>query len=404
MPEENSQISKPSVKRMKENRSETFITTISSYIDSDEIIELTAELIKKETVNPPGNEYLAKEVIVNSLERLKARIEVIEGEKGRTNILGYVGEGEPSVAIIAHLDVVPAGNGWKSNPFSARIRDGRIYGRGALDNKGPYAAAWAGVKAILESSLPFKGTIILGAVADEERGSRLGMEFLLKKGFSPSFAIIPDVGRIDEAVIGEKGLIWLKISSRGKAAHACNPGKGENAIYKMADFLSAIRDYRFKGDFHPLFSEPTLNLGRIEGGEAPNMVADKCEAILDIRYPLGMKSDDILTQLKNLAEEKQLKIEMERVNFSQPHIVEQNSPLVEAFCKAGKRMGMNLKLGTTGGNTIAKNLYFKGVPSITHSPAEEDLAHQANEYVKVDNLVRCAKLWAGVIYELIGDK
>jgi len=118
---------------------------ISSYINSDEIIELTAELIEKETVNPPGNEYLAKEVIVNSLERLKARIEIIEGEKGRPNILGYVGKGEPSVAIIAHLDVVPPGDGWKSNPFSARIRNGRIYGRGALDNKGPYAAAWAGV-------------------------------------------------------------------------------------------------------------------------------------------------------------------------------------------------------------------------------------------------------------------
>lgn len=380
------------------------MATISSYINSDEIIELTAELIEKETVNPPGNEYLAKEVIVSSLERLKARIEITEGEKGRPNILGYLGQGEPSVAIIAHLDVVPAGSGWKSDPFSARVRDGRIYGRGALDNKGPYAAAWAGVKAILESSLPFKGTIILGAVADEERGSRLGMEFLLKKGFSPSFAIIPDGGKIDKAVIGEKGLIWLKISSRGKAAHACNPEKGENAIYEVVDFLSAVRDYRFEGDFHPLFNEPTLNLGRIEGGEAPNMVADKCEAILDIRYPLGMKGNDIVAQLKNLAEKKRVKIEMERVNFSQPHIVEENSPLVEAFSKAGKRMGMNLRLATMGGNSIAKNLYFKGIPSITHSPAEEDLTHQANEYVKVDNLVRCAKLWAGAIYELIGDK
>ncbi len=389
---------------MKKNYSETFMTTISSYVNSDEIVELTAELIEKETVNPPGNEYLAKEVIVNSLERLKARVEITEGEKGRPNILGYFGEGEPSVAIIAHLDVVPAGSGWKSNPFSARVHEGRIYGRGALDNKGPYAAAWAGVKAILESSLPFKGTIILGAVADEERGSRLGMELLLKKGFSPSFAIIPDGGKLDELVIGEKGLIWLKISSRGKAAHACRPEKGENAIYEMVDFLSAIRNYRFKGDFHPLFNEPTLNLGGIEGGQVPNMVADKCEAILDIRYPVGMKSNDIFTQLKNLAKEKNLKIEIERVNLSQPHIVEENSPLVAAFRKTGKRMGMNLRLGTTGGNSIAKNLYFKGVPGITHSPTEEDLAHQANEYVKVENLVRCARLWAGVIYELIGDK
>ncbi len=389
---------------MKKNDSETFMDTISSYIDSNEIIELTAELVEKETINPPGNEHLAKEVIVNSLEKLGARIEVIEEKKGRPNILGYVGEGEPSVAIITHLDVVPPGSNWKSDPFLAQVRDGKIYGRGSLDNKGPYAAAWAGVKAILESSLPFSGTIILGAVADEERGSRLGMEFLLKKGFSPTFAIIPDGGKIDEAIIGEKGLIWLKVVSRGKAAHACNPGEGENAIYKMADFLTVIRDYKFKGDFHPLFSEPTLNSGKIEGGDVPNMVADKCEAILDIRYPLGVKSNDIITQLKDLAEEKQLKIEMERINLSQPHIVEEGSALVEAFCKIGKSMGMNLRLGTMGGNTIAKNLYFKGVPSITHSPAEEDLAHQANEHVKVDNLVICAKLWAGTIYELIGDK
>ena len=155
---------------------------------------------------------------------------------------------------------------------------------------------------------------------------------------------------------------------------------------------------------HPLFSEPDRKIGRIEGGEVPNMVPDQCEALLDIRYPLGMRSKDIVTQLKNLAEEKQLKVEMERINFSQPHLVEENSLLVKAFGKVGKKLGINLRLGTTGGNTIAKNLYFKGVPTITHSPAEEDLAHQANEYVEVDNLVRCAKLWAGVIYELIGDK
>jgi len=378
--------------------------TFFSYIKRDEIIALTAKLIEKKTINPPGNEYLAKEIIVKSLEDLGARIEIIEKEKGRPNILGYIGEGEPSIAIIAHLDVVPIGKGWKDNPFSAQIKDGKIYGRGSLDNKGPYAAAWAAVKAVSKSSLPFKGSIILGAVADEERGSRAGMEFLLKKGFSVSFAIIPDGGRMNEAVIGEKGLIWLKISSQGKTAHASTPEKGENAIYKLVNFLSFLSEYKFKGKFHPLFSEPTLNLGQIEGGKAPNIVPDKCEAVLDIRYPLGIKSEDILIQLKKLAEKMRLKIEIEIINLSQPHILEKDNLLIGAFRRVGRKMGLNLKLGTTGGNTIAKNLYFKGIPSIIHSPAEEDCAHQANEYVKVDNLVRCAQLWAGVIYELIGNK
>ena len=374
---------------------------ISSYVDPDEIVDLTCRLIRRKTVNPPGDEHLVKGIIVESLKELGAKIKVLEKEKGRPNVLGYIGEGKPSVAILAHMDVVPPGNGWEGDPFLPKVREGKIYGRGALDDKGPYAAAWAGVKAILNSSLPFKGSIILGAVADEERGSKVGMKFLLEEGFSPSFCIIPDGGRIDEVVTGEKGMVWIKLSTSGRSVHASTPEKGENAICKLMSFLSSLSEFKFKGDYHPSFSESTLNLGQIKGGEAPNVVPDNCEAILDIRYPLGMEKDDLISQLRQLTEEKGLDVKIEVLSYTQPHLLEEDNPLVFAFRKVGENMGLKLSFGTMGGNTVAKNLYFKGIPSVAHSPEEEPLAHQANEYVKVDNLVFCAKLWAGVIYDLI---
>ncbi|MEA3485602.1 MAG: ArgE/DapE family deacylase [Candidatus Aerophobetes bacterium] len=378
-----------------------FFKKISPYINQDEIIDLTCQLIQKKTINPPGNEHLVKEIVVESLKALGAEVKIMEKEKGRPNILGYIGEGKPSVAILAHMDVVPPGNGWEGDPFSPRLREGKIYGRGALDNKGPYAAAWAGVKAILDSSFPFKGSIILGTVADEERGSGMGMKFLLEEGFSSSFCIIPDGGRINEVIMGEKGAIRIKLSACGKLAHASTPEKGENAIYKMVSFLSLLSRFKFNGEYHSSFSGPTLNLGQIKGGIAPNVVPDECEAIVDIRYPLGMEKENLISQLRKLANKEGLEIGIEMLSYTQPHLLEEGDSLISAFRKVGENIGMKISFGTMGGNTIAKNLYFKGIPSVAHSPEEEPVAHQANEYVKVDNLILCAKLWAGVIYELI---
>lgn len=374
------------------------------YLDKKGMIDLTCELIKKKTVNPPGNEYLTKDIVISSLKEIGAKIEIIEKDKSRPNILGYIGEGEPSVAILAHMDVVPPGSGWDNDPFSPWIKEGKIYGRGAIDNKGPYAAAWAGIKAILRSGLPFKGSIILGAVADEERGSKMGVEYLLEKGFSPSFCLIPDSGGIKKVIRGEKGLLQVRFSTSGISAHGSTPEQGENAIYKMIGFLPLLKEFKFKGDYHPAFDEPTLNLGEIRGGEAPNIVPDRCEVILDIRYPLGMNKDNLVQQLKELIKNSGIEVKTEVISFNQPHLLKEDNPLISAFRKAAESMGVKINFGTAGGITVAKNLYFKGISSLSHCPAEESAAHQANEYVKIDNLLFCAQLWAEVIYRVLNKE
>ena len=383
----------------------SWVKELSSRINVDEMVKLACQLIEKKTVNPPGNECLVKDIIIRYLKKLNARVKVKEPSPGRCNILGYIGEGKPEVAIISHMDVVPPGEGWKSDPFLPKIENGRIYGRGAIDNKGPYAASWAAVKAIVSSNLPLKGTIILGAVADEERGSTYGMKYLLKEGFSPDFCIIPDGGSLNEIVIGEKGRLEIHIKTKGRSAHASQPEKGENAIYKMAEYLTHLKNLKLEGKIHPLFTPPTISVGEIKGGEAPNIVADSCLITVDIRYPLEMDEKDIILQLKSLAHRCGIQIEIESDVFSiKPHLLDEKNPLVENFKTVANSMGIKLSLGTMGGITLAKNLYFQKIPSVVHSPGIDPVAHQANEYVDIDNLVVCAKLWAGVIYKTIMDK
>ena len=377
-------------------------------ISSREIVGLTKELVKEETVNPPGNEYLTRDILLKGLRKLGAKVTVF-GSRKRPNILGEIGKGKPSIAIISHMDVVPPGEGWKSHPFRPVVRAGRLYGRGTVDNKGPYAASWAAVKAAVECGLPRKGRIILGAVSDEERGSGEGVRLLLREGFHPDFCLIPDGGKINQAVVGEKGILWIKLESRGEQAHGSIPSQGTNAIEKLSRFVLRLRNADFGNSYHPRFTKTTLNWGEVTGGDAPNIVPGKCEATLDIRYPLGLTGNDILKIIREeirgfrrKSPEADIRIK-EVILETKPHLVKEDSQVVRAFLKAARDIRFRLTLKTIGGNSIAKELYFAGIPSLSHSPEEgEASAHRANESVKIDNLVKCARLWAAFLRELTG--
>jgi len=385
-------------------QSSRWLDALSSHIDEDEMVELALKLIEKNTVNPPGNECLVKDIIVEHLKKIKAKIKIFEPAPGRCSILGYIGEGRPIFAIISHMDVVPPGEGWEFDPFSPQIKDGKIYGRGAVDNKGPFAASWAGMKALLDTGVSFKGTIVLGALADEERGSVYGMQQIIGKDFHPDFCIIPDGGRLDQLVIGEKGRMEVYLRTKGRSAHASQPQEGENAIYKMVDYLSNLKNFSLKGEHHPLFEPATINVGEIKGGQAPNIVPDSCEVTVDIRYPLGMKDSEVLSELEALALKCGVEVKIGKRGFSiAPHLIDTEHPLIKVFKDVAKKTNIDLKLSTMGGITFAKNLYFQKIPAVVHSPATESVAHKANEYVEIKNLFICAKIWAGVAGRLLGE-
>ncbi len=377
-------------------------------IDEKGMIDLAFSLISKKTINPPGNEYLVKDIVVKSMEELEMKVKIV-GDKTRPNILGEVGNGYPSIAILCHMDVVPPGRDWKTNPFKPKIKNGRLYGRGSCDNKGPYAASWAAVKAVLRKGKP-NGKIILGAVVDEERGSEKGIKLLLdEKKLYCDFCFIPDGGRMNEAVIGEKGMLWLKIASIGKSAHGSNPEKGVNAIAGMIEFLPNVTKLKINKKINSRFTPMTINLGEIEGGEAPNIVPSYCEVIVDIRYPLGIKKEEIIEKIKSSMrsfnkKNKGGKIVLKEIlQGTSPHILDIDAyPFLKTFLKASEEMKEKMKFVTIGGNSVGKILYFAGIPSFSHSPEDIPTAHQANESVSLKNLKKCAILWANFLDKIVG--
>ncbi|HEX8087488.1 MAG TPA: M20 family metallopeptidase, partial [Blastocatellia bacterium] len=208
------------------------------HVDRDEIVQIVCDLVRQNTVNPPGNEYLCKEIVSRCMRSLGMEISYYEKEPGRTNVVGRVGGGSRSIGFVSHMDVVPPGelDQWQTPPFEPTIQDERIYGRGTLDDKGSFACAYSACKAFLAEHPNFDGTIYLIAAADEEVGSELGIIYLVEEcGLKFDVAIIPDGGRMDLSIYGEKGILWVEITSAGVQAHGSTPELGRNAIVPLAE-------------------------------------------------------------------------------------------------------------------------------------------------------------------------
>ena len=145
---------------------------IFSYMQNqeNEIVRLADELIGANTVNPPGNERLAVNIVEKHFKTLGIRYDIFEKIAGRANIVGYIGNRSPTLLVACHLDVVPPGNGWDTDPFKSVVRNGRIYGRGANDNKGQMASMLVLAKLLKDNESRLNGSFLLIGAADEEKG------------------------------------------------------------------------------------------------------------------------------------------------------------------------------------------------------------------------------------------
>ncbi|MCF6147091.1 MAG: M20 family metallopeptidase [Candidatus Kuenenia sp.] len=381
--------------------------------ETNEIITFARKLINTKTENPPGNEILAVSVVEEYFNLLKIPYKIFEKEKSRTNIIGYIGkkertQGALSLLAACHLDVVPAGDGWLKDPFDAYVENGRIFGRGSSDNKGQMASLMAVAKYLKENESRLKGQFILAGVADEERGSALGMEYLLHEcGIDADYAIIPDVGHNMQMIdVTEKGALFLEITSFGKQAHGSTPERGVNAVWNMITLLNRIKQYTFRQTSHPLHSPPTINLGSIHGGTVANTVPATCKAQIDLRYLPGDSPVDIINDIKNLIKEVEdqdsARFDL-HVTSDQPSTnVPINNPLVEIITKhTAAIIGTKPKPMGQSGSTVTKQLIQRGITAVGFGPGDHDEAHAANESISVQELIDFAKIMALISMEML---
>jgi acetylornithine deacetylase/succinyl-diaminopimelate desuccinylase family protein len=372
------------------------------YVSRDEIVRIVCELVRHDTVNPPGNEYLCKDLVSGCMQSLGMQISYHEKQPGRTNVVGKIGTGERSIGFVSHMDVVPPGDldQWKTPPFEPTIIDGRIYGRGTLDDKGSFASAYSACKAFLAEHPTFDGTIYLIAAADEEMGSELGIIYLVEEcGLRFDVAIIPDGGRMDLSIYGEKGILWVEIESRGVQAHGSTPELGRNAIVPLAEAIAEIKALDLGASYDRAFDGWTMNVGTIQGGSSTNTVPASARASIDFRLPAGITRQQVLEKLeekldavKRRSPDSELAIKV--LHATEPHISDKNSIIIQSFDKAARRLGLPMNYETFGGNTVAKNLYFAGITSVVHYPGDDKLAHVPNEFVNIEELILGSVLYA----------
>ena len=334
------------------------------------------------------------------------RREIVRGDAGRPSVAARIGDGgHPRLAWNGHLDVVPAGDptSWRHPPFAAEIEHGRLVGRGAVDMKGAVAGALAAIAAIRRSRTELAGTLDLHLVADEEMAGMHGTKVLLEQGLLDQDAAI--VGEPTELrlALAERGGAWIRATARGRAAHGSRPHLGVNAITSMSRFLLRIQEV-LPDIEHPLAGRPTVNAAIIEGGSAPNVVADRCTVEIDRRIVPGETSPEaVLAPFERVADE--IRSEHPDVDLSfEIHLwtdaaeADPRSPIAEA-CRAALETETGDEPADEGFTGITDARFYLNdaqIPAVLLGPGSLGVAHTANESVATDDLVTAARIYARV--------
>ncbi len=242
-------------------------------IDEAETVAFLQELIRCPTVNPPGDVRRAAAVCAAKLREAGFETEVVGPTPEQQNVVATLrGRGNgPRLAFNAHYDVVPTGeeSGWRYPPFGGEIHDGRVYGRGAGDDKASVTAQVMAGVALARSGVPLAGALIVTEVADEETAGHLGAGFIVEHGYVEADYVIVGEQTRGEICIGERGMVAVGLTVYGATGHAATPWMGANAIEAMAQVIIALRTElwpRLAARTHPTLAASTATISLIEGG------------------------------------------------------------------------------------------------------------------------------------------
>lgn len=367
----------------------------------EDLITITSKLIGFPTCTPDGNEYLCKDYLVHLMTGIGMKVAVVAKTKLRTNVVGEIGQGKKSLVIACHMDTANVGTGWKTDPFKAVVKADKIYGRGATDDKGPFAVSFCAVKDFVKSYPNFDGKILLVALADEEADNIYGVKYLLARGFRADAGLIPDGGYFTQLDIGEKGCVQAKIESFGTQAHSALHENGDNAISHLTALIENIKRIHWPVKFDKRFTSVSTNLSIVRGGEYPNSVAPYAFVQMDIRFPMGMSSKEVLTTIESVITKTVGKFKTSVIYTTEPHIVS-DTKLVSTFLAAAKRQKIKMKAITLAGNSVGKEFNEAGIPSIVHYPMNELPIHEPNEYIQIDLMMKTKLLYEEFLKHYFG--
>ncbi len=381
-------------------------------VDPDEVLAMARSLIRARSENPGTTEDDAAEVATAALRQLGASPETVRGEAGRPSVLATIGgDAGPTLAWNGHLDTVPAGSfdTWSVDPFAGQVVGGRLIGRGACDMKGPIAAALAAASAVVRAGIELAGSLSFHLVADEELAGTHGTQVLRDRGLLTQGAAIVGEPSDLQLALAERGGAWVTATTFGAAAHGSQPERGVNAITSMARFLLRLAEV-VPDTVHPLCGRATVNAALIAGGSAPNMVPDRCVVDIDRRtIPGESDPEKVLAPFHALAEDLRAAHPAFDLRVEIREWIEAAESPPDALIAAAIRTATAAETGATppdvGFTGITDARFYlndAAIPTVIFGPGSLSVAHTADEWIGVDDLVTGARTYARIFASFLG--
>lgn len=371
------------------------------------VTELCQALVRIPSVNPDGDPGVAQTgeadcaaFVGEFLRQCGAEVVFEEVLPGRPNVIGRFasrpstdGNTKPRIVFGPHLDTVGVG-GMSIDPFGGVLRDGRVWGRGSCDTKGPMAAMLWALREMRDELADLPVEVHFAGFMSEESDQHGSRHFAKHHGADYAFAMIAEPTEM-KTVFKHKGCLWADIETFGVAVHGSRPELGENAIVKMAKLIKALDgDFRAQlaiaGGENEWLGRTTLSLGMIRGGTRPNITADRCQLTVDIRFnPPIAKLGGPLGMLTDFVKRCDPTAEVSPRGLTQPCLdTPSSNPFVQKLVDCGAPL--------SGAPWFCDAAYLAeaGIPAIALGPGSITQAHTKDEWIEVAELERGAAFWA----------
>jgi succinyl-diaminopimelate desuccinylase len=368
-------------------------------------IQLTKELVRMNTINPPGQEERCARHLGALLEGAGFRIRYHSYADTRVNLVASIGRSpaKPPLCLTGHIDTVPLGAAqWSMDPFAADTANGKLYGRGTSDMKCGVAALTVAALNLARHIEPTAG-VTLVITAGEETGCEGAFHLYRDKVLDRAGAVIVAEPTSNYPFVGHRGALWLKAKTRGVTAHGSMPEKGVNAVYKAARAVNKLEAFRFDNPPHTLMGQATLNVGTIRGGLNINSVPDEAEIAIDIRTVPSVRHADLI---KTLATQLGPDVELESLMDLEPvYTSESNEWMQSVFDVMHPLLGARPqpRVATYFTDAAALSLAYRNPPTVILGPGEPQMAHQTDEYcmtervgIAVEAYERIIRQWCSI--------
>ena len=402
---------------------------------TDDFIKLVSDLIRIPSENPTGTQREVVDFVKNYLKEAGIDSEEVAAHPDFPCVLAKIGKEDGfSVILNGHVDVVPAGDReqWDFDPFSGEVTDKLILGRGTSDMKAGVAGLLFAMKILTESGASLNGNIRLHIVSDEESGGEYGSRWLCDNGYAKdaNACLIAEPTSNNTIEIGQKGGLTLIMKAYGKSAHGSLGGfKGENAIIKLSKVLDKLQGLtKIEGHFkdsqaHALenskliaqqeigepgigevISHVSANVGVIQGGTRPNMVPDYCEAIVDVRLPIGVDHEEIEEMVRTIIRESgETGIEYEAQWKSEGNYTDEDAAIVQTVKKNAEALwGIDVIPAYQWASSDAREYRAQGIPTIQYGPSNTEGIHSYNENVDIEDAVNAGRIYILSLCDLMG--